>query len=180
MPTRKIKKQNGATLITALIMLVALTLLVVSGIRGSNTNLRIAGNMQMQEEAVAAAQQAIEQVLSSNFTFSPASAAIAIDINNNGSTDYTAMIDIPVCSSSKPFPPNVDITNLEAVGCSGSGQGGGTLVLNASGVPIASNLATCYKQNWDIRASVTDSSTGANAVLHQGAFIHVPAGTLCP
>ena len=60
-----IKNQNGATLITSLIMLIVLTLLVVSGIRSSNTNLRIAGNMQMQEEAITAAQFAIERVISS-------------------------------------------------------------------------------------------------------------------
>ena len=59
-----LSKQHGATLITALIMLIVLTLLVVSGIRSSSTNLRIAGNMQMQEEATAAAQQAIENVIS--------------------------------------------------------------------------------------------------------------------
>ena len=57
-------RQSGATLVTALIMLIMLTMLVVSGIRSSNTNLRIAGNMQMQEEAAAAAQQAIERVIS--------------------------------------------------------------------------------------------------------------------
>ena len=66
------QRQSGATLITALIMLIVLTLLVVSGIRSSNTNLRIAGNVQMQAEASAAAQQAIERVISSaNFDISP-------------------------------------------------------------------------------------------------------------
>ena len=178
MPTRT--KQNGATLITALIMLVVLTLLVVSGMRASNTNLRIVGNMQMQEEVIAAAQQGIEQVLSSNFALNPASAAIAVDIDNNGSTDYTAMIDKPVCTSSVPFPANVDINDMEAAGCASSASTGPSLTLNASGVAAASTQASCYKQNWDIRASVSDNNTGASTVLHQGAFLHVKAGTVCP
>ena len=59
-------RQRGATLIVGLIMLIALTLLVVSAIRSGTTNLRIAGNTQIQEEAKAAAQQAIEQYISTN------------------------------------------------------------------------------------------------------------------
>lgn len=174
------KRQIGATLITALIMLIVLTLLVVSGIRSSNTNLRIAGNMQMQEEAVAAAQQAVEQVLSSNFTVDPAATTIAVDIDNNGTTDYTAKVDTPVCTSSVPFDPVLDLSSLEATGCASSGSTDGSLTVNASGVAPASTQAWCLKQSWDIRASVSDSNTGANTVLHQGAFLRVKAGTLCP
>ena len=64
-------KQQGAVLFLALMLMVALTLLVLSAVRAGNTNLRIAGNMQMQGETAAAAQQAIEQVISFNFTSSP-------------------------------------------------------------------------------------------------------------
>ena len=64
-------KQHGATLVTALVMLVVLTLLVLSAIRSSTTNLRIAGNMQMQGEIVEAAQQAAEQIISYNFPANP-------------------------------------------------------------------------------------------------------------
>ncbi|MGH8830136.1 MAG: pilus assembly PilX family protein, partial [Polaromonas sp.] len=56
-------KQQGATLLVGMIMMVVLTLLVVFSLRSGNTNLRIAGNMQTQAEAAAATQQVIEQVI---------------------------------------------------------------------------------------------------------------------
>lgn len=83
------KRQNGATLITALIMLIVLTLLVVSGIRSSSTNLRIAGNMQMQEAAAAAAQQAIENVISTD-------ALVATPQTVGG---FNVTINNPICIS---------------------------------------------------------------------------------
>ena len=63
MISQKKHKQQGATLLVGMIMMVVLTLLVVFGIRSGNTNLRIAGNMQTQAEASAATQQVIEQVI---------------------------------------------------------------------------------------------------------------------
>ena len=49
-----------------MIMLVLLTLFVLSAINSGTINLRISGNTQAQDEARAAAQQAIEQVVSSS------------------------------------------------------------------------------------------------------------------
>lgn len=56
-------RQTGSTLLISLIMLVLLTLFVLSAINLTNVNLRVSGNMQVQEEAEAAAQQAIDEVL---------------------------------------------------------------------------------------------------------------------
>jgi Tfp pilus assembly protein PilX len=44
-------RQNGVVLVIGLIMLVLLTLMVVSAINSGTANLRIAGNMQAQDEA---------------------------------------------------------------------------------------------------------------------------------
>jgi len=176
------KKQNGATLITALIMLIVLTLLVVSGIRSNTSNLRIAGNMQIQEEAVATAQQAVEEVLNTNFTFAPASSVVAVDIDNNGSTDYTAAIDVPTCTSSTPINiGELDASNVADQACFPSGSiSGGALIIGASGVLAPTTQSWCSKQKWDVRASINDSNTGAKIALHQGVFLRVEAGTLCP
>ena len=90
-------QQRGSSLLLSLVMLVVLTLLVVSAIRISNSNLKTVGNMQFKNEAVAAAQQAIEQqVLSDvgNF-YTPVDQAISI----NG---YTGTISAPVCLKMVP------------------------------------------------------------------------------
>lgn len=176
------KNQSGATLITALVMLVALTLLVVSGIRSSNTNLRIAGNMQMQEEAVTAAQQAIEQTISTNFTTSINAAAVAVDIDDNGTTDYTAQVAAPVCTSSVQVTGD-EINKLNAADqdCTDTDQAGmgGGLIDGPDG-PTPPPQTVCLNQTWDIQSTVADNRTGANAVVHQGVFVRVKAGTACP
>ena len=92
-----VQRQHGSSLLLSLVMLVALTLLVVSAVRMSNSNLKTVGNMQFKNEAVAAAQQAIEQqVLGDvrNF-YTPVDQAISI----NG---YTGTISAPVCLKMVP------------------------------------------------------------------------------
>lgn len=145
--------QRGATLLVGLVMLVVLILLVVSAMRSSTVNLRIAGNMQAKTEAVAAAQQAVEQVISSTAIFyAPAAQTVAVDINNDGTTDYSVQIDTPTC-----------LKMTTAAGYS---------ALFAASAPQDSY--------WDIKSTVTDNRTGAKVILHQGIKVRLAAGTLCP
>lgn len=146
-------KQRGATLLVGLVMLVVLTLLVVSAIRVSSTNLKVVGNMQVKSEAVAAAQQAIEGILSdvTNF-YTPTARTTTVDINNDSIADYTVALSAPVC------------LKLVAVD--------GYSVDFAESAPKDSY--------WDIRAVVTDTRTGAAATLHQGAKVRLDATATCP
>src|SRR5207302_2415351 len=68
--------QRGAALFVSLIMLVLITLFVLAAINMSTVNLRITANSQARSEAIAAAQQAIEQVASRNFTANPQAATV--------------------------------------------------------------------------------------------------------
>ena len=174
-------RQRGATLIVGLVMLVVLTLLVISAIRSSSINMRIAGNMQMQEETAAAAMQATEKVISTNFTASPASQVIAIDINSDGIADYTANVPVPSCTGSLAvINANLNPANPADSPCisSGTAQNTGLMV---SGVVAASTAQSwCYLQQWEVQAQVTDSRTGATATSVQGVSMRVPAGTACP
>ena len=92
-----VQRQHGSSLLLSLIMLVVLTLLVVSAIRMSNANLKTVGNMQVKNEAVAAAQQAIEQQVMGNVSnfYTPVDQPITI----NG---YTGTISAPVCLKMVP------------------------------------------------------------------------------
>ena len=175
-------RQKGATLIIGLVMLVVLTLLVISAIRSSNTNLRIVGNMQMQEEVSNAAQQATEQVISSNFTANPVSQAIAIDINKDGTTDYTANVS-PSCTGSIPVT-NANLNPLNAADqpciSSGTAQNTGLMISAPAGAGTLAGQSWCYLQQWELQANATDASTGATATTVQGVSVRVPAGTSCP
>lgn len=176
-------RQRGATLIVGLVMLVVLTLLVISAIRSSNTNLRIAGNMQMQEEVSTAAQQATEQVISSsNFTVNPVSQVIAVDINMDGTVDYTPLVT-PTCTGSIALTnANLDPTVPADAPCisSGAAQNTGLIVSAPAGTGTLGGQSWCYLQQWELRADVSDASTGATATTFQGVSMRVPAGTSCP
>jgi Tfp pilus assembly protein PilX len=171
-------KQQGATLVVSLIMLVVLTLLVVSAIRSSNTNLRITGNMQMQSEVNAAAQLAIEQVISSNFTAAPTEATIAVDINRDGASDYSVHVPKPSCNSTKALKnSDLDVSKPADQVCLGSGALQNTGIM---GNTVASSAQSwCYKQQWEVQAQVSDGRSGANTTQHQGVSLRVPAGTTC-
>lgn len=173
-------KQRGATLIVGLVMLVVLTLLVISAIRSSNTNLRIAGNMQMQEEASTAAQQAIEQVISSNFTASPTAISMPVNV---GAATYQVTGPVPTCTGSIAVT-NADLNPANAADApcisSGAAQQTGLMVSGVAGAGTFAGQSWCYLQQWELRADVSDAGTGATASTFQGVSMRVPAGTACP
>lgn len=171
-------KQRGSTLLVALVMLMLLTMIAISAMNATSTNIQVVGNAQFREEANTAAQQGIEQIISSNFTTLPAASTVAVTF---GAASYTAQVATPTCTSS------IGVTNGELnpldpndAPCYGSGSATNTGIVGASGTPAATAQSWCYRQNWDIRSTVTDSNTGANTAVRQGVFIRVPAGTGCP
>lgn len=145
---KKFARQRGATLLVSLIMLVVLTLFAVTAINLSNTNLRIVGNMQMQSEATAAAQLAIENVISTSDFIITLPVPQAVDINNDGTADYTVTFTpAPTCQYYKP------VVKTDPVPTKCFGSAGSTY---------------CYWTTWDISAVVNDPKTGASTTIHQG------------
>lgn len=171
-------KQRGSTLLVALVMLVLLTLIAISAMNATTSSIQSVGNSQFRAEANAAAQQGIERIISSNFTVAPAASSVAVAF---GAATYTAQVEVPVCTSSVGITNSeLDPSNAVDAVCLGSGAAGNTGLVSASGVAQASAQSWCYKQNWDIRATVADVNTGASTAVHQGVFTRVPAGTVCP
>ncbi|MBI2306580.1 MAG: pilus assembly PilX N-terminal domain-containing protein [Rhodocyclales bacterium] len=66
-PATSYSRQQGSVLIISLIMLVVLTLIGISMIRMTTTNLQLVNNMQGRHQALAAANDVVNQVLSSSF-----------------------------------------------------------------------------------------------------------------
>jgi len=135
------KCQTGATLVVSLLMLIILTLIAVTAINTSSIDLRIVHNLQLQQEAEAAAQQAIEQVISSIANFN-APVAQTITVNSLAVT-----VAAPQCLGERIAP----------------------------GYSAVWGLAP-QDTYWNIRAVVIDPATGAQATLHQGVEIRLPAG----
>jgi Tfp pilus assembly protein PilX len=139
--------QRGATLIIGLIMIVLITLVVVNAFMLSSSNLKSVGNMQVRDEAVAAANEAIELVVSSAFTNAPTAQTINVDINKDGVTDYVVEMDVPVCTRVSPATPALS-SHVE--------------------LGAAMSTGTTWNTDWDLQATVTDVKSGAVVKVHQG------------
>src|SRR2546426_10896906 len=72
------KRQQGATLLVVLVMLVVITLLGIASIRISGSNLLVVGNMQSRKFVENYGLQAIEQVLNSIAPFNAPTSAVAV------------------------------------------------------------------------------------------------------
>jgi Tfp pilus assembly protein PilX len=147
--------QRGATLVVGLIMLVLITLLVTSAFTLSTSGLKSVGNMQARDEAIAAGNKAIEQVVSSPFTASPTSESFNVDLNNDGTTDYVVAFNTPTCVSASTIAGTIVPPS--------------SLSLGPAFSPATNNL---YETVWDLDANVTDpKGSGAAVRVHQGVRV---------
>ncbi len=142
--------QRGATLIIGLIMLVLITLIVVNAFTLSSTNLKSVGNMQVREEALAAANLAAEKLISAPFTNALGAQSFKVDINKDGTDDYTVAVAVPTC-----------IRALKAT------------VAGPSDVELgaAMSAGSTWNTEWDIDATVTDAASGASVRVRQGVRV---------
>lgn len=171
-------QQRGATLLVAMIFLVLLTLIVVSAIRVTNVNTRIVGNMQTQEEAETSAQMAIESTLSGDFTKSPKTTVVDVDVNNSGKAGSTYKVAVtPTCIAKTPIKTlDLDITSDNDRPCFASGAAQNTGISDSS--PKGDSL--CTSATWNLEAVATPpNSTHAAVTLNQGVSQRVDPGANC-
>jgi Tfp pilus assembly protein PilX len=172
-------RQQGSTLVVALILLVVLTLFATNSFNSAKTNLMVVGNMQASTEAANVAQQAIETTLSTTqFITSPSNAianpcggapnTLCFDVNGDNVTDYTSVLaPQPACMSVKPIKnSDLNLTNTEDLGCSAGQQ----QTLGVAGATSGDSL--CSNTVWEI-TSRTTGTTGASATVTQGVGIRV-------
>jgi hypothetical protein len=146
-----VQRQGGIALVVGLIMLVLITLMLMAALNIGTANFRAVSNMQFREEAIAAANRAIEQVISSNFTAIPAAEEILVDIDSDGDNDYAVQIAEPQCVSvTEAF--SADPSSLS--------------------LPPAMTLDSTWNTVWDIQATV-QRDDGINM---GGAAVVVRAG----
>jgi len=166
-----IKKQQGATLVIGLIMLVLITLIVTTAYSLSSTNLKAVGNLQFHKEALAAANTVLEQMVGTTFATVPTATSVDVDINQDGNNDYTVDIAVPTCISGTPVTwtssssgnnSSIELEHIDVDPATASG-GSGNNAVNKFLV-----TATYYNTIWDIKATVTDLVTGATVKVHEG------------
>ena len=143
-------RQRGATLVVGLIMLLLITLMVSSAFTLSGTNLKAVGNMQRRDEAIAAANIAIEQKISGAFDVAPVGEKINVDINNDNVMDYEVEIAKPEC---------VRASQVNAASGEENGEN--------------SELPKSWKWNtvWSLDATVNDAASGASSHVRSGVRV---------
>lgn len=151
------RAQSGATLVVGLIMLVLITLLVITALTMSTANLKAVGNMQIRNEAIAAANQRIEEILSTAFaTTPPATTAVDVDINQDGQDDFAV---------------DVTTTCMQVLREAGGSAGTGTSSSTTLGLP---SVVAYYNTLWDIRARANSTDgTGGQVEVHQGVRVRL-------
>lgn len=152
--------QRGATLVVGLIMLVLITLMVTSAFTLSSTNLKSVGNMQMRDEALAAADVAIERVMSSpSFYVATGALTVSVDINNDGNDDY--IVSIAPFSASALTSRCVRASKADIA------------VLSSVTLGASMSKSDAWNAVYDIDATVTPTSNNASA---SGVSVRVHSG----
>lgn len=155
------RAQRGATLFIGLIMVVLITLIVSNAFTLSSSNLQAVTNMQMRAQATAAANRAIEQLITdTTFKAAPVARTVDVDINNDGTNDYSVVIAAPVCMRSVKATNEINDLLLK------------------DALP-----ASAWNTEWDIDATVTDAISGALVRVRQGIRVrmtNVERVTACP
>lgn len=176
-----LRRQKGATLLVALIMLTVLMMFVVSSLNTSTTNLKVVGNMQSKNEALVATQEAIETVISTpQFISTPANAVLnpcgtantlCTDVTGDGTPEYTTTLTPqPQCVTVKPIKNSeLVLTSAEDLGCS-AGQ---TQQFGVAGAVTGDSL--CSNTIWEINAQTVGAATGASVTVTQGIGVRVSA-----
>ena len=150
--------EAGATLVVSLIMLALITLMIIAALAIGSANFRTVTNMQFRDEAIAAANRAISEVMSSPFFLAPVPEDIEVDLDSDGTMDYEVHIDEPQC---------VRATVAQ------------TTAPSSESLPPAMGTVSNWNTVWDIRARVApvagfnageaavDIRTGVRVLLSQ-------------
>jgi hypothetical protein len=154
--------------------------------------MQIVGNFQHKNEALAAAQEAIERALSTTrlitnpntIYLNPCSLGnnncVDVDVNGDGTNDITVQLTPqPTCVKAQVVPnAQLNLANPEDLACS-AGQQQGTFGIG--GVPTGNSQ--CTDSIWEVRAVATDVTTQTSVTATEGAAVRVPntvVATYCP
>jgi hypothetical protein len=156
--------QRGTALVVSLIMLTLITLLVVTAMNLASTGFRSVSNTQFRDEAIGAANFAIQQVIGSAFTVEPAAEPVNVDLDDDGTVDYIVNVAEPTCIFA-------DVANVADP--------------SSIALPVAMTAASTWNTVWDLDASVAPADNTAEAAVRVRAGVRVlltqaERDTVCP
>jgi hypothetical protein len=145
------QRQGGVvTIFVSMILLVLITLLVITAFSLSTSNLRAVGNVQVREEAIAAANVLIDRTIDSDlWTITVPVLANEVDINGDGTADFLVDLAVPRC-----------VRVIEAAG-----------TISSSVTLPGLTIVSAWNTIWELDATATEASTGAQVRLLQGVRV---------
>lgn len=194
----RMRAQRGSTLLVVMIFLLVFGMMTAAAFRGSMTSVQAIGNMQWRNEAITAANDAIDRLLSTaDFAINTAvvtqavnAAPFPLDINGDGVTDISVSLppvprDVgpdrpgPRCLRAEPIPSAQLNPSLPAdLGCFGSSSSGssGLGVATAGGgtATVTQSPSLCSNTEWSITVRAVDAVTNTRVDVVQGVGVRVP------
>ena len=146
-------QQRGATLIVGIIVLMLITMIVISAFKISQSHTQAVSNTQFKDEALAAANLVLEDVISlpdvQTMVGTDGTVPVRnVDINRDGVNDLQIALQPPRCIRAEP--------------------GGASAEDKLSGVESGVENTSMTYVLWEIQADVTDTATGASVSVLQG------------
>ncbi|MGA0072856.1 MAG: PilX N-terminal domain-containing pilus assembly protein [Steroidobacteraceae bacterium] len=142
-------RQSGITLAISLILLTLVTLLIVTAMFLSTANIRSVSNLQFRDQAVVAANAAIEQRVEANFNDETSATSYSIDVDADGTNDIDVEITTECLRATKSdFAPPSSVT-----------------------LPVRLSQTPTWHVTYDIDAVATDAATGAQVEVRSGVRV---------
>jgi hypothetical protein len=187
-------RERGSTLIISLVFLLVFLVMALSIFRGALTSSQAIGNMQWRNEAISAANETIDLLLSNAnvATQTPVVVAqvngadgkggIPYDINGDNAADVIVRFPTisgvtgPQCLRVRPIPSTeLSPSRAEDAGCFTSSTAGGIAVEGGGGATPASGPSSlCANSEWSMTVRATDASTSTSVDVSQGFAVRVP------
>lgn len=187
---RPLQREQGMTLLMALIMLVVLTLLALSSFNLTQANMQVVTNMQQRDAVTFAARGVLDEVMSSAAFNANAGQTLApqpgcaegadarcIDSNGDGVSDVTVKVAVaPKCVKAKTVKTSdLNMNDAEEQKC--STQAG------PAGVEGPKGDSMCADSVWEVQVAAKDNISQAKMTVTQGIGVRVAVDqvlTKCP
>lgn len=190
------RAQRGSVLLVTMVLLLVFAVMAAASFRGSLTSAQAIGNMQWRAEAITAANDAIDRLLSTaDFATNNAvvteqvnAAPFQFDANGDGVNDVAVNFPVvtvdglaragPRCLRAEPIPSkDLDPTLAADLGCFGTNTSGSSGLGVATGtgvVTVAQSPSLCSNTEWSIAVRAVDAVTNTRVDVVQSVGVRVP------
>ena len=176
------RREQGMTLLMALIMLIVLTLLALASFNLTQANMQVVTNMQQRDAVTFAARGVLDEVLSSKEFHTNPTQTLAqqpgcgglpdqrcLDTNGDQVNDVTVKVAVkPKCIKVKTVKTtDLNMDNPEEEQCS--------LMQNNPGVQDnGGGNSRCADSVWEVQVEAQDDISKAKMTVTQGIGVRVP------